>query len=165
MNQVNVYRLPATICAVIGMLGTFLPWPTLLISWRDGLVGKSRSGIESIDGKIILALFLYALFCCLFQSKPGPCSGAPRISASVLSLAAAILAVMNIRSYEAVFHDGKIQNYLTAPPAGGLGLYLIAIAGFTLPLMTVVIKPMRTPRWTKRKMADSASGKRDPGTD
>ncbi len=118
----NKQRLTILIIAILGAVGTFLPW----ISTPFGSV----SGTEG-DGFITLVLYGVVLIFSVLGKTKAPLKGGLLIGAIVLALVASAVGVYDIMNAKKLL--GSIGSI-------GIGLYLVAAAGIMIAILSFVIK-------------------------
>ncbi len=125
-----MHKQRSLIClvAVVGMLGTFLPWVTLpFVGTVYGTAG---------DGWITLGLFVIGE-----RSEPLQMGG--MVVGSLLSLLAAGLGYSKISTFMKLINqpaDEPIAQAMSANISIGIGLYIICAAGVALPIVALALR-------------------------
>lgn len=121
-NTMNKQRLTILIVAILGVIGTFLPW----ISTPFGSV-KGTEG----DGYITLALYAVVLVFSVLGKTKEPLKGGLLIGAIIIALVASAVGLYDIMNAKKLLGSMKFI---------GIGLYLVSVAGILIAILSFVIK-------------------------
>lgn len=121
-NTMNKQRLTILIIAILGAVGTFLPW----ISTPFGSV----NGTEG-DGYITLVLYGVVLVFSVLGKTKAPLKGGLLIGAVIIALVASAVGLYDIMNAKKLLGSMKFV---------GIGLYVVAVAGIMLAIFSFVIK-------------------------
>ncbi len=132
-------RLAILIAAGLGMVATFLPWVHAPII---GAVAGTRG-----DGWITLVLFAPAMIAALIGSTSLPLTGAQRLAVVLPAGIAGLIGVwkiidFNIRMAQ-LQDDSPFAAALSLSVDIGIGLYLLVVAGGTVPIVAWVLANRR----------------------
>jgi len=131
----NKQRLGILIVASLGALATFLPWVKApIIGTINGTKG---------DGWITLVLFAIPLIISLLNDKTQAIKGGLLVGAIIPSIIAGIVGVWKIIDFNSKMSDigdNPFAQALGATVSIEIGLYLVVLAGFALPLIAYLVK-------------------------
>jgi len=139
-KKMNKQRLAILIIAGLGISATFMTW------YDDSIFG-SMSGTEcGSSGRNNFILFLVPLIISLLNDKTKPLNGGLLYCAIIPSIIAGIIGIFYIIDIKYIIyvytHNGHlpqvVQPFFTQ--SVGFGLYLVALAGITLPVAAFLVK-------------------------
>jgi hypothetical protein len=119
-------RTLALIAAVAGIVSAFMPWVSM------GML--SVSGTDGSDGWIVIGIFAIGLIGALAGTKQGAMSGGGRIAAILSGVLGACMGIWKISDVSSV--RGKAGAFGAAVHTG-IGLYIMAIAGIALVIVSL----------------------------
>ena len=126
-------RIAILITAIIGGIGTFLPWAEV------PFLG-SINGTEG-DGWITLGLFAVPLILALIGKSEEPLKGPKLIGASIASFFAAIIGFIDLNDISGLSGSNDMISQMMGDMVSvGSGLYVIIIAGIALPILAFALK-------------------------
>lgn len=132
----NKQRIGIIICAVAGMLCTFMPWVNVPI------VG-SVNGTSGNDGWITFCLFAVPLVVSLLGDQKINISLNNGYIAMAAALIAAGIGIYKIVDFNHSFHTGDDNVFgklLESTVSVGFGLYLLVFAGIAVITCNLVLK-------------------------
>ena len=118
-------RIALLVIALVGMIGTFLPWINVLGASCNGTVG---------DGWITLGLYAPVVLMALVGSWKKSWQGAWFIALAIPSLLASAVGVYDIANF--YIKLGPLAQLCTV----GVGLYLVAAAGVALVFFALILQ-------------------------
>lgn len=131
----NKQRNAILIVSGLGVLATFLPWV------KAPIIG-SVNGTDG-DGWITLVLFAVPLAISLLGDKTKAITGGQLYGAILPALLAGIIGALKISDFNskmAEIGDNPFAKAMSDNVSIGMGLYLVVIAGFALPILGFLIK-------------------------
>jgi hypothetical protein len=134
-NKMNKQRFAMLIAAIVGALSTFLPW--IHISNIRTIYGFDNVGLYTFF------LFLVPIILLLFYDKTKPIRNGVLLITVIPPIIAGFIGVQKFLQFNSLtsnmannFFTQAIGNSMTI----GIGLYLVIITGFILPILALLIK-------------------------
>ena len=137
----NKQRIAMLICAVAGIIATFMPW------FNMPLIGSVNGTQANNDGWITLALFAVPLLLSMLGNRTKSLEGAMLFIAIAAGLVAAGIAVYRIIDFKnkiSPLEDNAFGKMLTSTVSVGAGLYLVAVAGLAVLITAFALKDKQT---------------------
>jgi predicted nucleic acid-binding Zn ribbon protein len=134
-NKMNKQRLAMLSAAIVGALSTFMPWVHISNI-------RTIYGFDNV-GWYTFFLFLLPIILLLFYDKSKPLSIGVLLITITPPIIAGFIGVQKISQINSLtsnmadnFFTQSISNSMTI----GIGLYLVVIAGFILPVLALLVK-------------------------
>lgn len=128
----NKQRVAILIIAAFGMLATFMPWVKIPIM-------GSINGTEG-DGWITLGFYAIPLILTLIGDKTKSIKGGMLVGVIIPSILASVFGIYKIYDFNTAMNSNPLARLLGSVISIEFGLYLIAIAGFAITLVALLIK-------------------------
>jgi hypothetical protein len=132
--------------ALLGMLGTFLPWMTLL--------GVSAAKGTDGDGSITLGLYVPAVLMAVVGDWKKSWQGSRFTLFTISALLASAVGTYDLVNFYRKRASGSLESEVLKLAHVGWGLYLVAAAGITLVVVAFVLQgPAQRRRVESRRAA------------
>src|ERR1700730_5568480 len=133
----NKQRLAILICAALGMLAIFMPWVNLPF-------GISANGTKENTGWITFCIFAVPLIITLVGDRTKSLEDSFFYLVLAAGLVNAAIAIYKIADFNngmrSIDKDNPFTEALTSTVSIGFGLYLVAIAGIALIILSFILK-------------------------
>lgn len=130
----NTQRLAIVIAASVGIFGTLLPW------FNVPILG-TINGTKFDCFKYIICLFSVPLILGLVSDRSEPVKGIILKLAAIHSIVAGLIGIGTIIYINSnMDNDSELSNVINATVSIGIGLYLVILAGFLIPIFGIAIK-------------------------
>lgn len=131
----NKQRLSILIASGLGAIATFMPWV------KAPIIG-TISGTKG-DGWITFVLFSIAIFFALRDDKTNRIEGKSFYGVIIPTIIAALIGIWKIADFNskmANLGSNVFANALGASASIEFGLYLVVMAGISVPILSFIIK-------------------------